>query len=248
MSRLLILGLAGLVMLSSCIKEMGLFRSNDRKFAVDDAEFTYLSSRAKFKYDNGDQKISATANFRILKDSVIWASISPGLGVELARVIITRENIRAIDKLKRDYYEFDFKKLSEIYGFEVNYDLVEAVAIGNSLFLPEKRRDVTETEAQYKYEHLEGPYGIHHYVGQASKKLEKLYAFDQTTNNSVLVNYGQFMSIEDQIMPRTIQATVNFADQKSKQPVSIEIDYNRTILQEEPLSFPFQVPDKYTRK
>lgn len=240
--------LVGSVFITSCKRELNLFGSSDRKFSVDDIEFDYLSSKAKFKFNNGIQKISASANFRIQQDSVIWASISPGLGVELARVKITRDGIQAIDKLKKEYYHITFRELTETYGFEVNFDLIEAIAIGNTLFMPQKRKEVEESGDRYKYEKLEGQYGIHHYIGQGSKKLEELYAYDATTHNSISVNYGEFQPVEGQIVPQSIQATVSFANQRRKEPVSIEIDYNRTLLSKDPLSFPFNVSSKYKKK
>lgn len=248
MNRVLIALLMGSIFLSSCKKELGLFRSTDKKFSVNNAEFDYLSAKAKFKFNNGEQKISASANFRVQNDSVIWASISPALGVELARVKITREKIQAIDKLKRDYYEFTFEELSKQYGVQITYELVEAIAIGNSLFLPEKRKDVTEEEKYFKYEKLEGQYGINHFIGRESKKMEQLYAYDATTHNSVTVNYSEFQPVQGQIIPHTIKATVYFANQRRKGPVEVEIDYNRTELPTEPLNFPFSVSKKYKRK
>ena len=248
MNRIVIVALLGSLFLTSCKKELGLFRGNDKKFSVNDIEFDYMTSKAKFKFDNGRQKLTAAANFRVRQDSIIWVSIAPVLGVELARVVITPQGIRAIDKLKRDYYEYDFAKLSELYGFQITYELVESIALGNSLFLPERRKQISEDAIHFKYGKQETQYGIDHHIGRESKKLEKLYAYDTVTYNSVSVNYGEFQPIEGQIIPQSIQATVNFAEQDGKEPVSITIEYNRTELRKESVSFPFNVSSKYTRK
>ena len=95
---------------------------------------------------------------------------------------------------------------------------------------------------------MEGKFGIHHFIGKNSKKMEKLYAYDAVTFNSVLVNYDKFQRIEGYIMPQSIQATVSFADQRNREPVSVEVEYNRISLLKEPLSFPFNVSEKYTKK
>lgn len=236
------------LLFSACKKELNLFKSRDKKFAVENIEFEYLSSRAKFKYSDGAQKISATASFRIQKDSIIWASISPGLGVELARLKIDREKLQGIDKLKKEYYVYTFEELSKQYGFQITFDLIEAIVIGNPLYLPENRKEVIAEEELFKYAKLEGQYGIDHYVGKQSKKLEKLFAYDATTYNSVSVNYGDFQPVDGQIIPQSINAIVSFANQRRKEPLSIEIEYNRTEIQSEPLSFPFSVSKRYKRK
>ena len=59
------------MLLGGCKKELNLFKGRDNKFNVENVEFDYLSSRAKFKYSDGNQKISATASFRIQKLSLI---------------------------------------------------------------------------------------------------------------------------------------------------------------------------------
>lgn len=235
------------ILLSSCKKELIQFKGEGGKFNVNEIRFTYLSSKAKFKYTDGKQKISAVANFRIKNDSLIWVSISPGLGIELARVLISRDKIQMIDKLKKNYYELDYAKLTETYGVEINYDLIESIALGNLLFLPERRRDISKDESQYSYTHTDDIYGVSHFIGINSQKLEKLYAFDQVSNNSILVNYGSFEDVDDQIVPQSIRAKINFADE-NKEETKIEIDYSRTLLSEQPLKFPFHVSSRYTKK
>jgi len=235
------------LVVTSCKKEFALFGSGNGKFEVNEFRFDYLSSKAKFKYTDGTNKISAVANFRVKNDSLIWISVSPGLGIELARVLISRDKIQMIDKLKKEYYEFDYATLTKTYGFEMNYELIESVVLGNLLFIPEKRRDVTSDEKHFSYSKLEGGFGVDHFVGVDSQKLEKLNAFDEVTNNSISVNYGSFGKIEDQIVPQSINAKIKFADEK-KNDTKIEIEYNRMLLFKEPLKFPFHVSSKYKRK
>ena len=181
------------------------------------------------------------------RDSIIWASISPGLGIELARVLISKERIQMIDKLKKNYYEYDYATLTKTYGFEINYELIESIVLGNMLFLPEKKRDVRKDDLHFTFTKMDGPYGVSHFIGVNSQKLEKLFAFDQTTNNSISVNYGRFEKVDDQISPQSIDAEILFTD-KNKDDTKIEIDYSRTVLSTDPLKFPFNVSSRYTRK
>ena len=94
----------------------------DGKFKIEYFDFNYLSSRAKFKYQNGKQKLSTTANFRLKKDSVIWVSISK-LGIEGARVLATKDGVQMIDKLSKSYYVYDYAQLSQMYGVEIMKEL-----------------------------------------------------------------------------------------------------------------------------
>ena len=235
------------MLLSSCKRQFAQFSSGDGKFAVNEFKFDHLTSKAKFKYTEGKNKTSAIANFRIKKDSLIWASISPGLGIELARILISKEKIQMIDKLKKNYYEYDYATLTETYGFEINYELIESIVLGNMLFRPERRREVSKDDRHYTFTKMDGPYGVSHFIGVNSQKLEKLHAFDQTTRNSISVHYNRFEKVEDQISPRSIEAEILFTDE-NKDGTKIEIDYSHTILSTDPLKFPFNVSSRYTRK
>ena len=235
------------LLLFSCNRQFTQFSTGEGGFIVKEFKFDYLTSKAKFRYIEGRKKTSAAANFRIKKDSIIWASISPGLGIELARVMISKEKIQMIDKLKKKYYEYDYKTLTETYGFEINYELIESIVLGNMLFLPEKRREVSKDDQHFIFTKKDGSYGVSHFIGVNSQKLEKLYAFDDVTNNSITVNYGRFEEVADQISPQSINVEMFFTDKK-KDDTKIEIDYSRTILSTEPLKFPFNVSSRYTRK
>lgn len=232
---------------TSCKREFILFRGGNEKFSVDEFHFDYLASKAKFNYTNGKNKFSAIANFRIKKDSLIWISISPGLGIEAARVLISRDKIQMIDKIKKNYYEFDYLTLTETYGVDMNYDLVEAIVLGNMLFPPERRQDITKDENQFSFTKINDIYGVSHFIGTNSKKLEKLLAFDQVTNNSISVNYDRFEKIEDQIVPQSIHIKIEISDE-DKEDTDIKIEYNRVLLYSQPLKFPFHVSSKYKRK
>ena len=73
-SILLILGV-----LTSCNKK--LIHSKQENIQINILKFDYFTAKAKLNYTSGDQKLSAGANFRIKYDSLIWISISPGLGI-----------------------------------------------------------------------------------------------------------------------------------------------------------------------
>src|SRR5689334_18732406 len=53
-----------------------------------------LSAKASVQAIIGDQENSFNINLRLYTDSVIWISISPLLGIEVARVLVTRDSVK----------------------------------------------------------------------------------------------------------------------------------------------------------
>ncbi len=246
MRKITLLFLGAMLLLSSCKKELSTLGTGDEKFGIENLDFKYIDAKAKLKYNSGKQKIGATASFRIKKDSIIWVSVSPGLGLEVARLLVDREGIQMLDKLKKEYYSFTYDKLSEMYGVEVNFQLIEAVVIGNTLFEPTRRKQVTDDGRFYNFSREEGKYGVRQYIGKRSKKLEKLEAYQTIGGNSVMVNYGGFQNFERQQAPQKIRAKIDLIDKKDQ--AIIDIEYSKMDLLSEPLDFPFSVNSKYTKK
>ena len=78
-----------------------------------------------------------TLNVRMAKDSVIWMSISPALGVEAARVLLTPDSVQVMSKLPGNRWVFsgNYSMLADAMQAPVNFDLVQSLLIGRPLMM-----------------------------------------------------------------------------------------------------------------
>ncbi len=140
MQKLSLWALLILLIFSSCARKSQVNGTRDRDadvkaFSIDEVDFSYFTSRAKFKYEDSDgQKLRATVNFRIKKDSLIWFSITPGFGIEAARGVITQDMIMINDRINRDYTEMSIEELGTQYNINLSYGVFEALILGNTAF------------------------------------------------------------------------------------------------------------------
>ncbi|WP_436515034.1 DUF4292 domain-containing protein [Ekhidna sp. To15] len=247
MNKLIIYCIVGIISLSSCNRKVGaIFGKKKDKLEVVDPEFDYMSAKAKFTFDDGKKSVSATANFRIKKDSVIWISVTPGLGIEVARVLIDTENIYVIDKLNKHYYEYTFQELSIEYDFDFNFQMIQSVILGN-LVEPYQKQRVEKMDKYFTYTASKGVYLYQNYIGASTMKLEKVQVFDEDTRNTISVNYSDFILVNSQIFPNEISAVIDY-DASNKPNTEVEISYSKMAIEDGPISFPFSVPSKYERK
>ena len=234
-------------LLSGCNKKFGgIFDRNSAKLVVNDVEFEYLSSKAKIDYQSKEQNVSGTANIRIAHDSVIWISLSPGLGIEAARVLVTKDSISFVNKVDKFYGVYDYLTLSHKLGFNLRYDLIENVVVGNLIY-PYDKEKILKAAGNYSYDQHHGQFYFQNHIGVESMKLEKIQVTDTLTKNSISVNYADFQLVEEEIFPFLINATLNYADVKLE-PVKVDIEYKQTTLEKKPLRFPFNIPQRYERK
>ena len=230
-----------IITLSSCQTQRISFRRN---LDVDYVNFNYLIGKAKLKYNDGKQNVSFAANFRIKKDSLLWMSASK-LGIEGARMLVTQDSVFILDRLHKRFLSQSLSDLSEKFDFQIDYNLIESVVLGN-LIHPYSKEKLDKSEDGYlKYDQQQESFIFNNYIGRKTKKLEKLRVEDTNTNTVISVNYGNFKEVDEEIFPFSIGAVIDYAE--SKKDVDISIGFNRAEIADKPLTFPFSAPSKYKR-
>ncbi|MFT6868421.1 MAG: hypothetical protein ACJA08_003275 [Cyclobacteriaceae bacterium] len=238
---ILILG----IIIAGCGKRFSkLFYREPTTIRVNEIDFDYFSGKLKIDYD-GDKNLSGIANLRMRKDSVIWISLSPGFGVEVARILITKDSISVIDKFNKKYVVTDFAKLSKKFDFNIEYSLVESLLLGN-LTTPYSNEKLKKTEEFYNYGQQFGNYNFSNSIGLKSMKLEMLHVVDTVSKSAIYVNYSDFQMVEDQILPFNIKAK-HLKGKTGVTSTKVDIEYNKADIEKKPLKFPFNVPQKYER-
>ena len=246
-NKQLTIALLALLVLSGCNKKFSdIFDRVGNRLVVDDVEFTYLTAKAKVDFDSDKQSISGTANMRIQKDSIIWVSLSPGLGYEAARILITTDSIFILNKHEKTYMDFSFPELSKKLDFDLNYSLVESVIIGNLIY-PYVRERVVKSGDMYSYSQVHSSFHFDNFIGAKTMKLEKVNVKDTLTNNTVSVTYSDFQLVNEEVFPFLIKAALEY-QKEGKKKTTIDLEYKQATIEEKPIKFPFNVPQKYEHK
>lgn len=137
-----------MLFLSACRSSKG---TTEMKEPPKDRSASYLLKRYernKFDYDWVGMKIDADfvtmgesqgfkASIRMKKDSVIWISISPALGIEVFRILITPDSLKYLSKIpdNKFYYIGTSASLSELAKIELDFDMLQDILIGNAIGL-----------------------------------------------------------------------------------------------------------------
>ena len=84
-------------------------------------EFNSLSAKLDVKAKTDKESRSFKVNARVAADSAIWMSITPALGIEAARALVTEDSLKFIDKLSDKFYLGDYRALDSLFGYEAQY-------------------------------------------------------------------------------------------------------------------------------
>ena len=93
-------------------------------------EYNWFTANLNGKIEIDGENTPVSANLRIRKDSVIWLSISAFLGIEVARVQITPDSLKLINRINKTYWTGDFEDVENTYGIPSNYEKLEGVLVG----------------------------------------------------------------------------------------------------------------------
>ncbi len=226
--------------------------------------YTSLTAKANVQYLPAQSEAqSFDATLRLLKDSAIWLSVTPLLGIEVARVLITRDSLRILDRFHKTYMVRDYTFLEDLLKTKINFEIIQAVIVGN--YFPylknEKLRSVYEdstflilsTLTKHQAKRVMEDKDVNKPIVQdfwidGNYKIRKSLITDDKLDRTLQADYTNFMNLNEanaaqppKLFPRNIEVSV-----VASPPLKIKVIYEKVT--EEPTTLPFTVPEKYERK
>lgn len=226
----------------------------------------YLKSN-EFRFEKLNAKLSVetmidsafnsfSVSLRIRKDSIIWMSISK-LGIEGARVYITKDSVKFFNRLNNTYFKGDFTYLSKWMNTQLDYEVLQSLLVGNSVafYNEDDKLKPGVDNCQYtlgtirKYklrkvmvkgkELKESAQSI--YMVPGTFKIARILFYEFNPERSFDARFLDFADVDSQLFPLKMNYSI-----KAQKTVNMEINYNKPRLDEEQ-SFPFKIPDNYER-
>lgn len=257
----LILGLASCKSTRAALKKPIKEKDFDYLYAKmleNQLHFDYLNANFSISYLEEKNKTDLRGQLRIKNDSITWIAFSPALGIQAARVSLTNDSIKFINRLSKKYFQGEYKLLDSILNTTIDYSILQSMIVGN---------DITHYDVSKYKASIDG--GIYRITIQERKKIKK-YLRSEDVDSRVLVQniwldpenfrikkvdlkelndgdnkklevvYEDYMQVDNQHFPRKITITV-----ASQNTIVIDVNFTKVELNK-PLRFPFKIPKKYT--
>ncbi|MBN2682141.1 MAG: DUF4292 domain-containing protein [Bacteroidales bacterium] len=227
--------------------------------------FNTFSSKLNIEFDNGEKSQSVKANIRISKDSTIWVSIIPALGIEMARVSLTQDSVKFLNKLSSQYFVGDYEYLSNMFHLELDYNLVQDL-IMNELFMYPMPDDSIKLRQHFNADNDSVYYYLNSVKEKKVKRLQKKNKTEGLIDQTVIINPDFFKIEEVQINDFDLDLAFNIkysgfnqndttkcfptkSDIEIKfeeKNVKISLEYSKITL-DKSLKFIFSIPEKFQR-
>lgn len=214
-----------------------------------ETKFTYLKSKFKLHFHDAERDVKAKVRLRLKKDSLIWVSITKA-GFEGIRGMVTKDSIYLLDRMKKIYRVSDFKTLSKNFNFEINFNILQSMILGNMPFRGASKSKIVQKDNYWLIKQKRKMINVENYVSNENRKLEQVLLTDIITNNSLRMVYEDYAAYNDKVFPGKSTITVKHKPKNSKQNLitSISIKYLKVEFTDEKVRFPFRVSKRYTRE
>lgn len=110
----------------------------------------YYSCRASVELKTPESTRSFKAVIRMNRDSALWASVMPLLGIEVARVLVTPDSLLILDKLSDRYFRGDTAEARRRFGLHPGLDLLQQALLGRAIGL--------DADSKYRNDREDGRY------------------------------------------------------------------------------------------
>ena len=201
-----------------------------------------IKAKLKAKYQDKNTSQSLTIKLRMEKDKSIWMS-GAYLGFPVAKVLITPNRVTYYEKVKKTYFDGDFRLLSDFLGTEVDFEKLQNLLIGQTILNLKNQRYTSTTEgASYLIEpkRQEELFDILFWLNPSTFKVNRQEVRQPIAQKRLTVSYDEYQKVANEIFPKKINLV---AINKAKKTL-LELEY-RTVIFNEKVTFPFKIPTGY---
>ncbi len=219
--------------------------------------FDWAFAKANVQSLIDDKEENFDIKVRMRKDSAMLISIQYVLGLEVAKVLITRDSVKFVNYIQKTYFKGDFNYINELIHADVDYDLLQAVLFGNSA-------DFQDEETKLKP--VADRANCHYLLStERKRRLRKIQTgsaeikdalqtltlnpdnykiitnefIDPTTNRRFIANYSNFTQKDSVYAPYHVDIDI-----MAQKKANLKIDYVR-IEKNTPQKLSLNIPAKY---
>ena len=202
-----------------------------------------LSARVHIDYKKGGAAYNnITAYLRMAKDSVIWLSVRPVLGIEMARLLITPDSVKIRNNLKKTVLIRSTGHLQQLLGIPFRFSVLESLLTGNPAFIPEKILNLRSDTAAIYATLLQDSILYKYQWSRDSFRLEQSH---YQMENSALFADQQFSAYQN--VPGGQFAYQRELRTQTDLPVEVSLSFDKVSF-DTPLTFPFSYDKNDTRE
>ena len=216
-------------------------KSHCKKLRKTSPQFKTMRGRIKANYDDGSEQQNINVSYRFQKEETLWMSAKFAGLIQVAKMMISQNNIKFYERIDNSYFDGDFKLISSFLGLKLNYNQIENMFVGQAI-MP---IDILKTDFQTaeNFYQLVTTYksGLTQFLLLDSKTFKIKQQVLSLEDKQLKIVYNSYQMIDGLSFPEEF---VILAGNQNEQ-ISIVLTYKNIKLNDD-LKFPFNFPNNYT--
>ncbi len=226
------------------------------KLIENEFKFKTFSARYNIEYTKKRKTFELKGQIRIIKDSLIWVSFTQDLGIEMARLLITLDSVKFIDRFHKQYFMGDYDFVNNFLNTNIDFGVLQSIVLGNDFEYYENVKFKTSIDGGLYRLSTGNRSKLKKYVRNSSDadrvflqsiwlkpenfKITQIKIKELTKDSKKLhAFYSDFKNIEGQLFPFNSLYKI-----ETDIPIKLDVEYSKIVLNQK-LKFPFKIPSKY---
>lgn len=217
----------------------------DKQIIENYFQFSTLYAKSKATVNSKSVNQTVNAIFSIQRDSFIGISLRM-LGIEGAKILITQDSVKILDRINQKYYPKDFSYIEKLFSLKTDFSTLQNLLLGDVIYYEGTKYPLpSDTCNCYRMAVLNG--AIKNTINiYPAFVLMNMFVEDSENSRTMFLNYSDYRKVngpetkrQDFSFLRTIRidAVENYA---------IDLEFTDVILNQ-PLDFTFSVSSKYEK-
>lgn len=214
--------------------------------------FDFFSARFSGRVTLNGMVTDIAGTIRIRKDSAIFISIAPVLGIEVARILVTPDQVRMLNRLESTYFEGDMQLINSMLRAELDYHMLQSLLLGSDF--PHFSADNFRLSSDDDLLKLHSPARrrlrsahtttapIQHslWLNPQSYRIMQSELTENNPRRTVRASYPSYTTAQGQSLPSEL--LIAFAEELSQAELAVR--YSRITL-DQPQQMTFSIPSRY---
>lgn len=203
--------------------------------------FSTLALKGDGKFENKKDEFTFTYRVLMVRDSLIWCSISK-LGIEAIRLQISVDSIEVLDRLNKRYAQADYTFLQQITGMNLDFHALENLLIGNIGFVKDSLLADNKSKIPHRFLGKKDSTYFAYHLSAENFKVKRMEAENTARNQKTYISYSAFRDLNGYLLPEYILLTVVKPERNQ-----LELTHSKIERNPESMSLNFTIPETYER-
>ena len=215
-------------------------------------DFEWLGTRFSGSASLDGKSYPLAGTLRMRKDSAIYISVTPIMGQEVARLLVTADSVKFLNRLESNYYVGGTEFFTRMFNASLDFDILQALFTGNDF------RNASNNTATYKKskDEIEISHSARNLGGKNSRfvfqqqlwvhkdnyRILRNHITETATGRTLRASYSEHNQVSGKLLPHQID--IQFSDKGTQGQVSMK--YSRLTVNV-PQIMEFSIPRRFEK-